>query len=177
MTIPPITDPASYEPAHGKDDPPEPPTEVVEFPAWPHEKRVGRRLWILQAPYRYTYDLGDWMWRITMPAGFVYDGASIPRIVWSAVQPDKLHKASGPHDLAYRRGGKMEPREWEYHDGQVWRPVDREMTRKESDHILRIQAREDPEGPSAAMVQIAHAAIRIGGRGAWGPKDSPEKPE
>lgn len=179
MTIPPITEELEsgvIGDIARRSPPPDPPPDVVEFPDWPDEVRLGRRLWILQAPYRYTYELGDWIWRITMPVGFAYDGASIPRIVWSAVQPDKLHKASGPHDLAYRRGGAMAPGEWEYHDGKVWRPVGREMSRKESDQILRIQAKEDPDGPGATQRALAYAAVRVGGRGAWGPKDGPEVP-
>lgn len=47
---------------------------------------------------------------ITVPEGFVYDGASVPRIVWtiSGITPDGLIRAAAlVHDFIYHHNGKL----------------------------------------------------------------------
>src|SRR5690606_37335397 len=48
--------------------------------------------------------------RITVPAGFEHDGASVPRLLWtlSGAAPDGLHRAAAlVHDFNYRHRGRL----------------------------------------------------------------------
>lgn len=54
----------------------------------------------------YTYQSTNY--KITVPKGFVYDRASIPRIFWVIIDKDSLSNVAPLfHDLLYRNGGKL----------------------------------------------------------------------
>lgn len=54
----------------------------------------------------YTYQFRDY--KITVPKGFRYDRASIPRIFWVVIDKDSLSNVAPLfHDLLYRYGGKL----------------------------------------------------------------------
>lgn len=54
----------------------------------------------------YTYQAKDF--KITVPKGFIYDRASIPRIFWVIVDKDSLSNVAPLfHDMLYRHGGKL----------------------------------------------------------------------
>ena len=68
--------------------------------------RAGRSLWALQRDLSYT--TGDTSDVITVPAGFVTDLASIPRLVWSFYPPDgPWVKAAIIHDFLYDTQGRV----------------------------------------------------------------------
>ena len=55
----------------------------------------------------YTYDFGNH--KITVPKGFVYDRASIPRVFWLLVDKDSLSNVAPLfHDLLYKYGGRLQ---------------------------------------------------------------------
>lgn len=52
-----------------------------------------------------TVDVFGLDWATTIPAGFIYDGASVPRILWSLYPPfGSYNRASLLHDWFYRSG-------------------------------------------------------------------------
>ena len=55
--------------------------------------------WILRAPLRFTAPATQ----ITVPAGFVTDLASVPRLFWGLVSPWDVAKAAVIHDYLYAR--------------------------------------------------------------------------
>jgi hypothetical protein len=58
----------------------------------------GRTIFRLTAPFRYVSSLGE----IKVPAGFVTDGASIPRVFWNIFDPYGPYlKAAVVHDYLY----------------------------------------------------------------------------
>ena len=58
-------------------------------------------------PYSYIYK-GS---RITVPQGFRYDRASIPRVFWVLIDKDSLSNVAPLfHDLLYRYGGVLDPK-------------------------------------------------------------------
>jgi hypothetical protein len=64
----------------------------------------GRRCWRTVAPFIVDFQLPDGTWtRITVPAGFIFDGASVPRVpgVWEAFGDYALEGAC-IHDWLYR---------------------------------------------------------------------------
>lgn len=57
----------------------------------------------------YSYQYGPN--KITIPKGFVYDRASIPRVFWVLIDKDSLSNVAPLfHDFLYRNGGKLEQR-------------------------------------------------------------------
>ena len=61
------------------------------------------RNWIVVEPYVYVTTLISPGTRIVVPAGFVTDGASVPRVFWRIVPPFGLHfNAAVVHDWLYR---------------------------------------------------------------------------
>ncbi len=123
----------------------------------------------LRAP-RITYDVQKKVWRleedyscphrgstITVPQGFEFDLASVPRVFWPLISPFDLSIA-GPliHDFLYRHGGKPPA-------GSIV-PL-REYTRRETDAVFRDIMRE--EGVAGWRRVAAYWAVRIFGRKAW----------
>lgn len=60
--------------------------------------------------YHYCWDLNGQQSRITVPEGFTYDGASVPRLAWtlSGITPDGLIRAAALiHDWIYNHAGAL----------------------------------------------------------------------
>jgi len=64
----------------------------------------GRR-WRLVSEFVYAVGDENSAWRITVPAGFVTDFASVPRVFWGLMPPwDQYGKAAVLHDYLYSTG-------------------------------------------------------------------------
>lgn len=64
----------------------------------------ARRCWKTVAPFIVDFQLTDGTWcRVTVPAGFIFDGASVPRVpgIWEAFGDYGL-EAACIHDWLYR---------------------------------------------------------------------------
>lgn len=63
---------------------------------------IGRNKWILQEGFEYHVGHLGSDERIVVPAGFVTDFASVPRIFWPIIDPVGKHgKAAVVHDYCY----------------------------------------------------------------------------
>ncbi len=109
--------------------------------------------WRLEHPY--SYQDGDH--RLTVPGGFEFDLASIPRWFWWAIAPFELSVAAPLlHDFIYQHGGRLP-------DGSVQPP--RTYTRQEADRVFRdIMVHEGVPGWRRT---IAYAAVRAFGWTGW----------
>lgn len=121
--------------------------------------RDGRSLWALQRPMAYMSG-PERSERIVVPAGFVTDLASIPRLVWSIYPPDgPWVKAAIVHDFLYDTQG----------DGRWWRTsgVERQepYRRSEADQIL-LEGMAD-RGIGWLERHAIWLSVRLGGRGGW----------
>lgn len=119
--------------------------------------RDGRSLWGVERPLTYTTLAGD---AITVPAGFVTDLASIPRLVSGALPPDgPWVEAAVIHDLLYRTSGHGM---WKGH-----RCLSRAKpySRAEADAVLKEAMRA--LGLSGWRVAAIYAGVRIGGGHGW----------
>lgn len=120
------------------------------------EQREGRALWKLLAPLVYVSDgLRE---TITVPASFITDFASVPRLPLAYLMAgDTAHEAAVVHDWLYTT------------HGVEGKPI----TRAQADATFR-------EAIAAAGGQapgwLMWAAVRLGGRGSWG-ADGPDQPE
>lgn len=64
----------------------------------------------LRGNYSYIWRFNKETYKIVVPNGFVYDGTSVPRILWSifGIYPDGIHRpASLLHDYIYKNMGHM----------------------------------------------------------------------
>ena len=86
--------------------------------------------------------------RFEIPAGFIFDGSSIPRLLWQFFPPSyaPAWEAACYHDWCYA---------FAY----------RQVSKRFADDAFRdIMLRQ---GASPWIARIFHAAVRIGGRGGW----------
>ena len=103
----------------------------------------------------YTYERGPIL--IMVSRGFVYDGASIPRVFWRFIGPPAAGKyahASLLHDWLYVH------QRWLCGDGELVK-----ITRKEADDLMLVVMKED--GVSWWRRNAIHRAVRLGGGRAW----------
>lgn len=69
---------------------------------------INEREYRLEEDYTFKWVNKDWLEGITIQAGFIYDGASVPRVFWSLVgiHPDGLMRAASlVHDYLYIHKG------------------------------------------------------------------------
>ena len=115
-------------------------------------------------------------WEVTIPKGFTWDVASVPRIFWSVsgVRPGgRFLAGSLIHDAFYRNGGVL-PGGWcrgleddERRDYLV------SWTRKEADLLFRWMMKES--GIKWVQYHRAHWAVRAFGFFAWKEKKKGKK--
>ena len=116
------------------------------------------RKWKVIRTFRYHVGSRDSGAVITIPAGFITDFASSPRIFWSIVSPwGKYGKAAIVHDLLYHIHGFIEDRP----NGFTRWPV----TRKEADDIF-LEAME-VLGVKPWRRKLMYLAVRAFGWLAW----------
>lgn len=113
---------------------------IIPAPQW--EFSDGNA-WVLHASM--TYQPGNAPHRITVPDGFVHDGASIPRAFW------QLIPKSGPYNKAAI-----------VHDFLYWAQP---CSRLQSDNLMLLAMTES--GVSSATKAAIYRAVRIGGEAAW----------
>jgi hypothetical protein len=115
---------------------------------------LGADGWILAADY--TYRAND-LTRVTVPEGFVFDLASIPRVFWRVIAPFELSLAAPlVHDWGYWMRGRMpRPSVVPY----------RTYNRHEMDDLFREIMRKELV-PVWRRV-LAYRAVRVCGGRAW----------
>lgn len=141
------------------------PIEVTQpkiIPVILHDGSEGYRLC---ETYVYTWEAEGAIWRIVIPEGFEYDGASVPRLLWSivGVSRDGLHRAAAlVHDWIYRHGGILP-------DASFWKdnhsiecfPWRRHQADKLFANILALS------GVSRLKRRLMYLGVRAGGWIAW----------
>lgn len=108
--------------------------------------------------------------RITIPSGYPFDGASVPRICWSltGLLPTGVHLgAAAIHDYVYQRRGRLIRDELQRYDkvSGRWVPIAEVWTRRQCDDLfLRIM---QDAGETPWKARTMHWAVRIFGGIAW----------
>jgi hypothetical protein len=120
-----------------------PPPTLAPIPAVPYIPFADGRNYVLSEPLSYTIE--NTGVNITVPAGFVTDWASTPRLIWSVLPPFGTYlKPAVIHDYLY------------------WMQY---CTREQSDKILLIAMAES--GVSKREQRAVYDGVRIGGQAAW----------
>lgn len=108
--------------------------------------------------------------RIIIPAGYPFNGASVPRICWTltGLLPTGVHLgAAAIHDYLYQRRGYLIRDELQRHDqasGQ-WVPVAALWNRKMADDLFRRIMRD--AGEVAWKREAMYRSVRLFGGPAW----------
>ena len=122
----------------------------------PYVVPITDRLYRLGISYTYTWttlrcradqSMGCTWQRITIPEGFVYDGATVPRWLWTLIgmTPDGLHRAAAlMHDWMYAHRGFLPSNSYEISldNGKTWEYAYGKWTRKATDLLFRKLLRE-----------------------------------
>jgi hypothetical protein len=104
--------------------------------------------WRVEQPFAHQTSKG----MLVIPSGFVFDLASIPRVIWNVIAPFELSLAAPlVHDFLYRFGGLL-PNGERYTRGEV------------DDMFLEIMT---SEGVSPWRRIAAYRAVRMFGGRAW----------
>lgn len=108
--------------------------------------------WRLEADYVYH----DIKATLRIPAGFEFDLASVPRVLWALIAPFELSIAAPLlHDFLYRHGGAVQP----------WTVPAVGYTRAEADRVFaEVMALE---GVFAWRRGVAYRAVRMFAGSAW----------
>lgn len=140
----------------------------------PNNRPISDDEYELVEDYEYHYSThgGSYFYKFIVPAGFVYDGASSPRSLWSlsGVRPDGLIRAPAlVHDYLYEYRGKPPVGKWLYYNdnsGQ-WRPMapQAELSRKDVDKIFGRMMSE--VGMPNRQIKLAYWAVRKFGQSYW----------
>lgn len=122
----------------------------------------------LEKEYAYEFVLNNATFRISVPKGFIYDGASVPRILWTltGILPDGLIRAGALlHDYIYHHQGILPAWRLMIHTENGWQKSTLELTRPIADNIFleaMIKA-----GVRSTKAHVAWAGVRVGGWVAW----------
>ena len=108
--------------------------------------------------------------RLCVPTGFVSDGASVPRLLWTltGLTPDGLIRAAALlHDYIYRHKGRLPAGAYQHFDKEsgAWRDLDAVWSRRATDRLFARVMRE--AGVSKIKRRLAYLGVRVGGRFSW----------
>lgn len=129
-------------------------------------KSHGRK-YRLEKDWQCYWEENGIRYKLHIPEGFEYDGASVPRILWSIsdLTPDGVVRGPATlHDKIYEEQGRMGSNLYYLKDGS-WRVCDRVFTRKEADKLFRAFMKE--AGVGATTRWRAYWAVRLFGGRAW----------
>lgn len=125
-------------------------TELVKFIDEPLDLRwINGRDWTVLSEFDYHTPDGYY---VQVPAGFVTDFASIPRVLWNILPPTGPYgKAAVLHDFMYRTG--------------LWTPFGPACNRGEADGVLRDGMKDLGVGRRDRWA--VYAGVRAGGWISW----------
>lgn len=135
----------------------------------PDARPLKRGGYHLNEEYVYQWAYSGRVSRITVPRGFRWDGASVPRAVWtlSGLQQDGLIRAAALiHDWIYHHDGKLPlGSQQEFEPGVGWIDIIGTWTRQDADKLFARMMRDS--GIEPRYVRRAYVAVRAFGWILW----------
>ena len=139
----------------------------------PDIRPISDKLYILAQDYSYEYMVNQTKLRINAFKNYIYDGASVPRIVWtiSGLTPDGLIRAAALiHDLLYDYKGILPKGQLQRFDkttveSDQWVDIQYKFSRKEADKMFARIMRE--AGIERKYRRRAYLAVRTFGKLYW----------
>ena len=110
----------------------------------PNIEPITNEIYQLVDNFTFTWNTNNIVNRITVPSGFRYDGATVPRILWtlSGIRPDGIHRAASLiHDYIYHYEGDLPTGvlQWKF-VGELdseYQDVTGKWSRKDADKLFR----------------------------------------
>jgi len=133
----------------------------------PYSVAINDKEFRLKATYLYEWVYKGDEYRIVVPAGFIYDRASVPWIGrMIGIRRDGLIEAgSVVHDFIYENIGRMPRGSWQHKVSGKWRNMHTIWTRRNADRMFCRIMRES--GLPRWKRRMAYRAVRAGGWLAW----------
>lgn len=107
---------------------------------------LPRNRYILDNDFEYVWISKGITYKIIVPKNFIYDGASIPRFLWSisGIMPDGIHRAASLiHDYIYHFEGRMPKNTLYLSDGENnWVEYRNKISRKDCDMLFYVMLKE-----------------------------------
>jgi len=119
-------------------------------------RRIGYTRWITSAPYVWHDGANVRM----LPAGYEWDGASVPAFAHWYCEPGSYLEASGPHDHAYQFHWLLTWRSWSI----GW--VAQTVSKSEADAQWKLIL-EHVSGVRLSKARLLWDAVRFGGWLSW----------
>lgn len=142
---------------------------MLEANYQPDLRPIAKNKYQLWENWSYTWVKDDIIRRIKIPAGFVSDGASVPRCLWTitGITPDgQIRAAALVHDFIYKYAGDLPDGSYQKLDSSKssnlkWVDLDNIWTRKNADRIFCRIMREC--GVSKFKRRMAYRGVRMFG--------------
>ena len=122
----------------------------------------------LRGDYSYIWRSNKITYKITVPNGFIYDGTSVPRFLWSifGIYPDGIHRpASLIHDFMYKNKGLVPDESYTSYFIDTWLITHHQWRRNDVDRLFCRMLRD--LGVSKFKRRIMFYAVRIFGYFWW----------
>ena len=135
-------------------------------PAYPHIEVLPGHLYRLESRWTYRWQADGAHRVLRIPAPFVFDAASVPRLFWALIDPVDLIAGALPHDFLYRCGGRPPAGSYFVEGAEVREPWER----RDVDRLFG-RAMKDFDVPSWKR-RVAFRAVRIFGWRFYGRPES-----
>ncbi len=143
----------------------------------PDNRPIGGGLYETRLPIRYEWQDKAARFRLVVPPGFVNDGASVPRLLWTLAgltQDGEIRAAAILHDFIYHHKGDPAAMEgWFVGAFDQWVVCNKPITRPEGDTLFRLYALKF--GLSPYRARLAWLGVRAAGWWAWKRNDAKRK--
>ena len=138
----------------------------------PDLRPIKKGKYQLQEKWKYIWEKDGITRCIVIPKGFVSDGASAPRLLWTVtgITPDGLVRAGAlVHDFLYKHGGDLPKGSYQELNPYIaldeWIPLNDIWTRKNADRIFCRIMKES--GVGKIKRRIAYRGVRMFGWIFW----------
>ncbi|WP_081452469.1 DUF1353 domain-containing protein [Verrucomicrobium spinosum] len=125
-------------------------------------------LYRVTSDWSYVWKINRRTYRLRVPRGFEFDGASVPWWMWSLlrVPPDGLHRAAAlAHDYLYRHVGRVPLGHQQELIRGKWMDCTSPWLREEADALFARILREC--GVSMVRRRLMYLGVRIFGKSSW----------
>jgi hypothetical protein len=132
---------------------------------YPRVEPLGGNRYRLVEPYVYEWSHQGARYRLTVPAGFQNDLASVPRVLWWYISPFDLGLAAVPHDWIYFHAGRLPAGSFQRLEGNRWVDVHERWSRRDADRLFGRLMRD--AHVDRTRRRRAYLAVRLLGWPAW----------
>jgi len=150
--------------------------KIIEPKEQPKCQAIGGGLSILLEDMTYIFELDGARFKLFVPALFIFDGASIPRLTWSIIGLTPHGSMDGPalpHDFIYHFKGEMPIGSVFIKFSKGWVPV-QEFHRKDADKLLTALCKHF-KAANRIQARLVWWAVRAFGWAAWRRDDASRK--